>query len=417
MIHTFLKYLKNNNLDYVITNGYRELFDADSSENDVDILFKRKDFLTIEKVIKAFCKKENFKIVQIYHQEVYAKNIFLYCPTTHQMLNLDIYGKLHKNNYEYFSEDVIFSSKRTFKDISVLAFHQELFHYFLKKMSKGDLTDNVFYYLKDLYFHDKEKCLEVLSNQLKKTNKQVINAFENDNIQAILKNRENILSDVKKGNTTLSYWLKDKFRIVKRIFKPTGISIAFLGPDGSGKTTVINGLTSSNLPFRKTDYFHLKPIYTKNNTNEVTNNPHEFKPYNKLKSYVKLLFFFYQYNLGWIQNIIPLKIKSSLIIFDRYFDDLIADNKRYRYGGQNYMAKFFRFFIKKPSLYFVLVTDAKTIYKRKQEVAFTELENQIYKYKSLVDNQRYFEIDVNESPNIIVKNVSRILMNKMNERY
>ena len=81
------------------------------------------------------------------------------------------------------------------------------------------------------------------------------------------------------------------------------------------------------------------------------------------------------------------------------------------------MAKFFRLFIKKPSLYFVLVTDAKTIYNRKQEVAFSELENQIFKYKSLVDNQRYFEIDVSRSPEIIVKNVLKILMQKMNERY
>lgn len=417
MIHTFLKYLKNNNLAYVITNGYRDLFYKSASENDVDILFKRKDFTSIEKIIRDFCKKEDFKIVQIYHQEVYAKNIFLYSNKTQEILNLDIYGKLHKNNYEYFSEAEIFDNKSTYKGISILATHQEFFHYFLKKISKGDLAKSVFEYLRDLYFQAPNKCSEIIQHQFNNTNKDVENAFTNNDLDALVSKRKQILADVKKGSSTFSYWLKDKIRFVKRVFNPTGISIAFLGPDGSGKTTVINGLTSLNLPFRKTDYFHLKPIYTSNKVSEVTSDPHKFKPYNKLKSYTKLLYFLYQYNLGWIQNIIPLKIKSSLIIFDRYFDDLIADNKRYRYGGQNYMAKFFRLFIKKPSLYFVLVTDAKTIYKRKQEVAFSELENQIFKYKSLVDNHRYFEIDVSESPNLIVKNVSRILMKKMNERY
>ena len=418
MIHTFLKYLKNNNLDYVITNGYRDLFDKNlSSENDVDILFRRKDFKSIEKTIKDFCKVEDFKIVQIYHQEVYAKNIFLYSNKTQEILNLDIYGKLHKNNYEYFSEYKVFKNKTTYREISILAKHQEFFHYFLKKISKRDLTKTVFEYLRNLYLQDQAQCSKTLQSQFKNISKKVEYAFINDNLNAIISIREQILSDVKKGSLTLGYLLKDKIRIVKRVFHPTGISIAFLGPDGSGKTTVINGLTSSNLPFRKTDYFHLKPIYTSNKVSEVTSDPHKFKPYNKLKSYTKLMYFLYQYNLGWIKNIIPLKIKSSLIIFDRYFDDLIADNKRYRYGGQNYMAKFFRLFIKKPSLYFVLVTDAKTIYKRKQEVAFSELENQIFKYKSLVDNDRYFEIDVSESPNLIVKNVSRILMKKMNERY
>lgn len=417
MIYTFLKYLKDNNLAYVITNGYTDLFEKSSSENDVDILFKRKDFIKIEKIIKDFCQKEDFKIVQIYHQEVYAKNIFLYNNKTQEILNLDIYGKLHKSNYEYFSEAEIFEHKTTYKEISILAKHQEFFHYFLKKISKGDLSETVFEYLRNLYLQDKIKCSETLQDQLTNTGIKVEVAFMNNNLNLILKDRKEILSDVKKGDITFSYWLKDKVRIVKRIFNPTGISIAFLGPDGSGKTTVINGLASSNLPFRKTDYFHLKPIYTSCKEGGLTSDPHKFKPYNKLKSYTKLLYFLYQYNLGWIKNIIPLKIKSSLIIFDRYFDDLIADNKRYRYGGQNYMAKFFRLFIKKPSLYFVLVTDAKTIYKRKQEVAFSELESQIFKYKSLVDNHRYFEINVSESPSLIVKNVSKILMKKMNERY
>ncbi|WP_405565110.1 hypothetical protein [Polaribacter sp. Asnod6-C07] len=417
MIHTFLKYLTNRNLSYVITNGYKDLFTNLSSESDVDILFTKSNFLKIETIIKDFCDKEDFKIVQIYHQEVYAKNIFLYSNKTQKILNLDIYGKLHKNNYEYFTENEIFKNRSFYKEISILAKHQEFFHYFLKKLTKKDLSNTVFEYLRELYLQDKINCTKTLEYQLKNTSKKVEDAFLNNDLKIIIAHRNQILNDVKKGSVTVGYRLKDKLRILKRICYPTGISIAFLGPDGSGKTTVINGLTSSFLPFRKTDYFHLKPVYTKNKVGGVTTDPHKFKPYNKLKSYSKLLYFLYQYNSGWLKNIIPLKIKSSLIIFDRYFDDLIADNKRYRYGGKNYMAKFFRLFIKKPSLYFVLVTDAKTIYQRKQEVTFTELESQIFKYRSLVDNQRYFEIDVNESPSLIVKNVSRILMTKMNERY
>lgn len=417
MIHTFLKYLKTNKIDYLITNGYQELFEDFSSENDIDILFKRKDFKAIEQTINAFCLQENFKVVQIYHQEVYAKNIFLYSPKTQEILNLDLYGKLHKNNYVYFKEQEMFQQSIIFNGITVLASHQEFFHYFLKKMTKGDLEKSTFNYLRELYLKNEVKCVMTLKKQLHKTGNLVQKAFVNDDIDTIIKLRDEILADVKKGKPTPGYWLKDKLRIVKRIVNPTGISIAFLGPDGSGKTTVIDGLKSAMLPFRKTDYFHLKPVHTQNMESGVTTDPHQFKPYNRLKSYSKLLYFIYQYNLGWIKNIIPLKIKSSLIIFDRYFDDLIADNRRYRYGGENFIAKFFRFFIKKPSLYFVLVTDAKTIYERKQEVAFSELENQIFKYKSLVDNQRYFEIDVKESPKSIVKNVSRILMQKMNERY
>ena len=65
----------------------------------------------------------------------------------------------------------------------------------------------------------------------------------------------------------------------------------------------------------------------------------------------------------------------------------------------------------------MLITDAEIIHKRKQEVEFEELENQIIKYRNLTDNKRYFEIDVREKPEQIVHKIHAILMNKMNERY
>ena len=213
---------------------------------------------------------------------------------------------------------------------------------------------------------------------------------------------------------------KDKIlnllRIIKRILNPTGFSIAILGPDGAGKSTVINEIMAIYLPFRRKDYFHLKPLYSKGISSTVED-PHQFPPYSKLKSYIKLLYFVYQYNFGWIKNIVPLKIKSSLVIFDRYYDDLLVDNKRYRYGASKTFAKFIRFFIPKPDLYFILTTDAKIIYKRKQEVPFAELERQIKGYRALADGKRYFNIDVNRTPDEIVKEITLIMMEKMNERY
>ena len=417
MIHSFLKYLKNKSIDYVITNGYEDLFSEASTENDVDILFRKQDFLVIEELLKTFCNLNGFKIVQIYHQEVYAKNVFLYNPENQKILNLDIYGLFHRNHVVYFSEDEIFNNKTFYKGINILAIHQEFFHYFLKKITKGDLEENVFLYLKMLLLKDEVNCTKVLESHLVKTDEKIKEAFLTDAIAAINQNKKAILSDLKKGKPGLIYWIKDKIRILKRILNPTGISIAFLGPDGSGKTTIINGLVNSNLPFRQTNYFHLKPIENSDKKITVTSDPHKFKPYNKLKSFVKLCYFFYQYNFGWLKNIIALKVRSSLIIFDRYYDDLIADNRRYRYGGGDFFAKFFRLLIKKPALYFILVTDAKTIYERKQEVAFSELERQVEKYRSLADNKRYFEIDVSKTPDLIVKDVHSILMKKMHERY
>ena len=76
MIHSFLKYLKNKSIDYVITNGYEDLFSEASTENDVDILFRKQDFLVIEELLKTFCNLNGFKIVQIYHKKCMRKMFF-----------------------------------------------------------------------------------------------------------------------------------------------------------------------------------------------------------------------------------------------------------------------------------------------------------------------------------------------------
>ena len=112
--------------------------------------------------------------------------------------------------------------------------------------------------------------------------------------------------------------------------------------------------------------------------------------------------------------ILTLKIRSSLIIFDRYFDDVLADPKRYRYRGSKTLVKFTRIFIPKPDLYFILTTDSKIIFERKKEVPFAELENQVKAYKELGDDKKYFNIDVNRLPIKITEEILDIIMKKMN---
>jgi len=219
--------------------------------------------------------------------------------------------------------------------------------------------------------------------------------------------------------------LKFKFKLflhkinilLNRVFSINSYSIAFLGPDGSGKSTIINELKKRQLPFRRIDYFHLKPLKRRNNDVQIVEEPHKYPPYSKIKSFVKLVYFVYQYNIGWIKNILPLKIRSSLVIFDRYYDDILADKKRYRISLGDFWIKFFRNFIPKPDLYFVLVTEPEIIYKRKQEVSFEELKDQIQKYEQLVDNKKYIKIDVNRTPEEIVDEIINILMERMSERY
>ena len=397
--------------NFIIINGYKEL---NSKDSDIDILLRKSDFKRVEKLLKENFKNE--KLVQIYHHDLYAKNCFLWNKEKKELLNLDIYGRLERRGVVFFNEDEIFETLRFYKKIPILSSEKEFIYYLIKKLDKNDFNEKVFNYLKELYYESEEKSIKVIKKFLKNEAVNVIKAFEENNSNLI--DRKKILREFDKNKKTNFFEkILNFFRIIKRIIRPTGISIAFLGPDGSGKSTIINELKKRQLPFRRIDYFHLKPLKRRNNDVQIVEEPHKYPPYSKIKSFVKLVYFVYQYNIGWIKNILPLKIRSSLIIFDRYYDDILADKKRYRISLGDFWIKFFRKFIPKPDLYFVLVTEPEIVYNRKQEVSFEELKNQVKKYERLVDNKKYIKIDVNKKPEEIVDEIINILMEKMSERY
>lgn len=418
MIESFLVYLKEFNIKYKVTNGYENIINGVEGEFDYDFLFEKQVFKNIQRIIDRFGKINGFIVVQMYHQGEYAKNFFLYDPVKKEILNLDLYGELARQQICILKEVEVFENETSYAGISILQPPQEFIQYFIKKLDKGVICKTTFTKLTFLFNTDKKGCSEYLGLFFKDSYLQLLTIFDNYDIMLLNDDRDSFKKDFLRSPKTgkESYFTKLP-RIFNRLYKPTGISIAFLGPDGSGKSTIIDGLLSRQLPFRREDYFHLKPIIKTSNSSEPVSDPHAYEPYNKFKSYIKLLYFIYQYNMGWIRNIFLLKRKSSLIIFDRYFDDMIVDFKRYRYGGNKMISNLVKYLIPRPSLYFILTADADVIYERKQEVPLAELERQIKGYRNLADGKRYIDVDVSKSPEEIVDKVFNVLMQKMNERY
>jgi thymidylate kinase len=214
----------------------------------------------------------------------------------------------------------------------------------------------------------------------------------------------------------IRFLLGEGLRIVRRWFQPTGLFVVVLGPDGVGKSTVVGRLTEALGPcFRRQRIFHWRPmvIAPQKETGMPATDPHDEPPRGALGSIVALLAIFLDYWLGFAFVLRPFLARSGLIVFDRYYHDLLVDPIRYRYGGPMWLAKFLARFIPPPDLLF-LVLDAgdEVILSRKREVPPKELRRQREGYRqftvgskkaTLVNAERGIERTLGEATQFVVE--------------
>ena len=187
----------------------------------------------------------------------------------------------------------------------------------------------------------------------------------------------------------------------------TGFTIGFTGPDGAGKTTVINLLIERlGAVFRTAHvYMHFRPMLFGNlgdvaqsagMKKEVDRNydqPHRGGKTSVVSSLLRLMYYSVDYVVGYFLRVKTHTRITRLVIFDRYFTDIICDSRRSRiYLPVKFLYWYGKLLV--PSLdYNVLLTaSTETILQRKGELDQKEVESINEKINYLDGKQGYLRV-------------------------
>lgn len=167
--------------------------------------------------------------------------------------------------------------------------------------------------------------------------------------------------------------------------------IVFLGTDGSGKSSVINGICDGlDEKGYETHKFHLRPSFGEDSgkTPAPVTDPHGKPPYGEWVSTIKIIYLFLFYWCGHLIKVRPLLRRNAVVLFDRYYHDMLVDTKRYRYGGSSKLARLVGELIPKPGLWILLDAPPEVLQSRKQEVPFEETVRQRNEYLKFIKEMK-----------------------------
>jgi len=434
VLSELFKKLESEGIRYCILHSYETL--PDKVKTDVDIAIEKSGLKSIDRILKVIADKNGLKIIQKIHHG-YQKYAYILSPTyIHEPFRLQIdfftdfsvrgYPKLVLNNF-------MINHRKQYKNFFIPDPKVEFIFSILRRILKKEITPSQISKLKELYLEDISQCRNLL---LKYFPEKIVNEISqiimNKDVD-LFKSRNKIykkqllIRTLRRNFLFLpSYWISEILRAIKRLRYPVGFTVAFLGPDGAGKSTIAKKVIYlASGSFHGTRIFYWRPELfpqmgelvelrkSKKRKQNLNPRPHDHKIQSPLKSIVRFWYYIVDYILGYYLKVFPLKVRKHLCVFDRYYYDFLVDLFRYNFNIPSWLPRFLLPIIPKPDIVIYLHASPEELYRRKKELPFHELKRQISVYQSILSKlPNAHQINTNKPIDEIVSEIVSLILKK-----
>ena len=168
-----------------------------------------------------------------------------------------------------------------------------------------------------------------------------------------------------------------------------GLSVVVLGPDGSGKSSVIEAVRENLGPAFTGVQRRTFPPGLLRRGSGTNATPHAQRQRSFLSSCVRAVCYWSVFSaLSHFLIIRRATARGTLVVHDRHLVDVLVDPKRYRYGGPVWLMRLIWRLVPEPDLVILLDAPAAVVQGRKREVPEEETRRQLVAYRALVSGLR-----------------------------
>lgn len=413
--------LLNKNCNYAVLRNYEQL--PHTPSRDIDIIIKRGDFNKVKTQLADIATKCGFSLFQYYNGS--EMNSLVFSSVKNGVISFVSFDFL----FSIYVRDIILMTAS--ECLSDREFNGHIYHVradkeFLSKYLYNKLLNEPY---PAKYAAIKEKALRCYGDDVDNTLLRILGKKSSESSKTSFSSVARKMWS-KHFVRQLSASSRYLWRTLCNMVNPAGVSFGFTGPDGIGKTTIIDNIIDQCKQLYKTvPLYHFRPSIfgnlgdvaqsagLKKDVDRNYNDPHRGKKTGVISSLLRLCYYSSDYITGFFIKVWPSLFKREVVIFDRYFTDIICDSRRSRiYLPPKFLNLWRKLFIPSLDYNILLTASSETILARKRELDEAGINAINERIDYLAPKKGYIKVLNESTPDAAVTEILNHIFNEQHKK-